>query len=208
MPLLGVGLVSSVSHACATVSLIPARDQERSAMAAFASKVPRRLADPKYHADKPFVGKLSQKDIDHTSNAWLSTSPEMISDLTDGKVKLETHVVLSNRTLKNTHRDPPGMIYPEDMSEGVGKLVDPKDTGPHHYQERRNNLPDWPAYYRDMLSGVVDGHLGYGSKAWAFRVARRGSEECCSQVPALECGRCGEQPTSPETSGLNYIVWA
>ncbi|KAG9258648.1 uncharacterized protein F5Z01DRAFT_632723 [Emericellopsis atlantica] len=89
-------------------------------------------------------------------------------------------------------------------------------AGPYHYPEGHDNLSDWLAYYRDMFNGVVDGHLGYGSKAWA--PGSRG--EAAKGVPpkslipkkikreeetALEYGRRGEQPTSLGTSGLNCI---
>jgi hypothetical protein len=35
------------------------------------------IIKPEAHAGEPFVGKLSQEDIARTSNAWLSTFPEM-----------------------------------------------------------------------------------------------------------------------------------
>ncbi|KAF4554367.1 Hypothetical protein D9617_4g001200 [Elsinoe fawcettii] len=81
------------------------------------------IIKPDVSAGGKWVGKLNQSEIDAASEAFLETWP--ISNLTSGRLHLETHVIVSPCTLTSVHPEYAGMITPENLPEDVDRHVSP-----------------------------------------------------------------------------------
>ncbi|TKX24763.1 hypothetical protein C1H76_2938 [Elsinoe australis] len=83
------------------------------------------IIKPNVNAGGEYVGQLNQSEIDSATEAFLSTWPDTISDLTFGRVHFETRVIVSPRPLTNISTEFAGMITPEHLPLDVSRHVSP-----------------------------------------------------------------------------------
>jgi hypothetical protein len=80
------------------------------------------IIKPNAQAGGSWVGTLTQEDIDRASQAFNTTFPQMVSEITDGRVMIESHVVVSDSPL-TTVSQYGGMVMPENVPDDVSEYV-------------------------------------------------------------------------------------
>ncbi|MGI5498902.1 ricin-type beta-trefoil lectin domain protein [Lentzea sp. CA-135723] len=169
-------------------------------------------------------GQLSAAQVDAARNAFLTTWPRMVRDLTGGSVFLQTSVQVSPDPLTSSSAE--GIIRPEDVGGDTARWVHPGEwdgvlmygpfrnhsywtlggTGPHNTGWSSVNARDDLGYHQDALAGWTHEAL-HALAQFYFRQLGTGRAPQCADDPGRTDGvHCAAAYGYDQNSG-NLPYW-